>query len=627
MGLRFLAILIILLACFFQACLPEVPRTAPGYYTEGVSKTSYQEETTPAPQLYAGPKRRVAILPVEGNIDYMTGRRAEEILKRILVNSGQFEVRLGASAGADHLVRVTVTRLRKYESGGQGAFVGATQGARSGGLLGMFIGAAIGGALTFKPAEIDARIELVDPKTDGELSSTTVSGEGASLSTDEPEYPDTPAAEVTPPSQNTPMDIAIKEAMNKAVKWMAIHVPFTIQGVGSFVELVSRENLLEKRKGDIVVASARQTDRARVLEVSDNWVKIAVKNGQEGWVYKESLRPSELDETFPPTLNVTRPIGGTQLFNETIEVSGRVWASRGIVSVTVNDQKAEVSQGRFVLEKYPLTFGENSVTVKVTDESGNTATKSVQVTRLKDTSPPEITVSSPRDTIIVTGTEIDVSGKARDNVGVVLVKINDKEAKISEGAFRLSGIPLAPGENFLSIIAEDKAGNRSETTTLTVIRKRDTTPPAITITRPIEGSEVRAKRVAVSGRVTDNSQVASVTVNGRPARVTKGKFTLDRFPLRLGDNSIIVKAKDANGNEAIRKVIVTRFVGPGRNPLSLEDIENLLKNFVEPKRMATLIEDRGIKFEVTEDAKSRLVGAGADNKVIKSLEELFLRVK
>jgi len=107
MGLHFLAILTILLASFFQACLPEVPRTAPGYYTEGVSKTSYQEETTPAPQLYSGPKRRVAILPVEGNIDYMTGRRAEEILKRITEDAKSRLV----GAGADNKVIKSLEEL------------------------------------------------------------------------------------------------------------------------------------------------------------------------------------------------------------------------------------------------------------------------------------------------------------------------------------------------------------------------------------------------------------------------------------------------------------------------------------------------------------------------------------
>jgi len=163
-----------------------------------------------------------------------------------------------------------------------------------------------------------------------------------------------------------------------------------------------------------------------------------------------------------------------------------------------------------------------------------------------------------------------------------------------------------------------------------VVPHPDTIPPALTITRPIKGSKVRTKSVVVTGRASDNRKVVSITVNGRPAKMTKGKFTLDRFPLRLGDNSIIVKAKDEEGNQATRKVIVTRFVGgPPRNPnpLSLEDIADLLKNFVPPKRVVTLIEERGIKFEVTEDAKSRLVQAGANPLVLESLEKLFSSAK
>jgi len=631
MGLRFFTILTVVLAFFIQGCLPEIPRTAARYSTPGAYETSYQESPPFASKRYTGPKRRVAVLPVEGDIDYVTGRRVNEILKRTLNNSGQFEVRLGVSAGADYLVRVTVTGLQKYDSGGKGALAGAAQGAQGGGgLLGMAFGAIIRGALTFKPAEINARIELVDPKTERDLSSTTVSGEGTPVSSGDPDDPDTEVAEISSSPQFTPMDIAIREAMNEAVRWMAIHTPFTIRGLGSFVEFVSKENVLEKRKGNIVIASSKQGDHARVLEIADYWVKIALKSGKEGWVYKESLRPSDIDETFPPTISLMRTMGGSEVFKETIEVSGRVWANAKITTVMVNDQKAEVTQGTFLIKKYPLTFGENSVTIKATDELGNTATKGVKITRLRDTSPPEITVSSPRNNIIITGTTIDVSGLVRDNVGVALVKINDQEAEISKGTFRLSGFPLALGKNLLNIIAEDGAENRSETKTLVVVRKRDTIAPVVTIIRPAKGSEVRAESVTVSGRVTDNIKVASVTVNGRPAKVTKGEFTLERYLLRVGNNSIIVKAKDAEGNKATRKVAVTRVLRgkPGQKALSLEDIEDLLESEVSPKRVVDFwIPERGIKFQVTEHAKSRLLGAGADNGLIKSLEELFLRLK
>jgi len=185
--------------------------------------------------------------------------------------------------------------------------------------------------------------------------------------------------------------------------------------------------------------------------------------------------------------------------------------------------------------------------------------------------------------------------------------------------------------NLLS--AQLAVGQRSEVTerrldlSRILIPHPDTIPPALTISRPTKRSNVMTKSVLVSGSVSDNRKVASVTVNGRPAKVTKRKFTLDSFPLRLGDNYIIVKAKDEEGNEATRKVVVTRFVGPGKNPLSLEDVENLLKNFVLPKRVATLIEKRGIKFEVTEDAKSRLVRAGANPLVFESLDKLFSSAK
>ena len=59
----------------------------------------------------------------------------------------------------------------------------------------------------------------------------------------------------------------------------------------------------------------------------------------------------------------------------------------------------------------------------------------------------------------------------------------------------------------------------------------------------------------------------------------------------------------------------------GKRALSLEDIEGLLKNFVSSKRVTDLIEERGIRFEATDQAKARLMKAGADRQLIQTLEK------
>lgn len=628
---RVLAISTVFLLAFVQVPVPEIARTHRVFPAIQSANAGEQSTETATPKTYTGPKRRIAIQPVEGNIDYTTGQKVADILKDSLASSGEFDVRSGASGGADHLIRANVTRTQQYQSGGAGALGGAAQGLQTGHWLGALLGAVIGGALTFKPAEINARIELVDAKTDKGINSITVSGQGSTPTSSTP-ADDRPASTagtklVQEPSLiTTAMDVAIRDAMDKLVEWLKAQTPFTIQGPGSFIEFMSQESIFERSGGGTATASAKQYERARVLEIGGSWVKVALKGGEEGWVYKEGLRPSEPDETFPLTISLTAPLDGKEQFRAAIEVSGRVWANRPIRSVTVNDKRVEISQGKFVMDKYPLNLGTNSLIIKATDELGGTVTKNLKIVRSKDTSPPTLSLTSHKDNAIVTTATIDLLGEVKDNGGLAWVKVNGREAAITGETFRFSDFPLSLGENNVSITSEDEAGNQSQAITVTVIRKRDTTPPVINITSPRENLEVRTGGVSIAGSVTDDSGVVSVAINDQAAQLTDGRFNMERIPLRVGANSIIVKAKDKAGNEATQQVIVTRVLGgsSGQKALSLQEIEELLTSYVSSKRVADVImPEQGINFEVTDQAKTRLKRAGADNDLIQALERLY----
>lgn len=61
--------------------------------------------------------------------------------------------------------------------------------------------------------------------------------------------------------------------------------------------------------------------------------------------------------------------------------------------------------------------------------------------------------------------------------------------------------------------------------------------------------------------------------------------------------------------------------GQERGPLSEANIEKLLRAGVTPRRMVTLIEEHGVKFEVTEEVRERLKKAGADAEVMEAVEK------
>lgn len=58
----------------------------------------------------------------------------------------------------------------------------------------------------------------------------------------------------------------------------------------------------------------------------------------------------------------------------------------------------------------------------------------------------------------------------------------------------------------------------------------------------------------------------------------------------------------------------------GKKPLTVEEIEYLLQQGVTPHRVASLVEEQGVKFELTEAIKERLKRAGADEGALTAVK-------
>ncbi len=107
--------------------------------------------------------------------------------------------------------------------------------------------------------------------------------------------------------------------------------------------------------------------------------------------------------------------------------------------------------------------GNHVVVVTATDRAGNQA--SVTRTFTIDRTAPELSVASPRDGALIAGSSVTVFGDVSD-LSPVSVTVNGAPAPVSEGTFsRIVG--LTDGENTITVVATDAAGNTS-TVTLTV---------------------------------------------------------------------------------------------------------------------------------------------------------------
>lgn len=100
------------------------------------------------------------------------------------------------------------------------------------------------------------------------------------------------------------------------------------------------------------------------------------------------------------------------------------------------------------------------------------------------------------------------------------------------------------GNHLVEVVATDGAGN---TATASVGFVVDTIRPVFSALLPEHGSVGRTTPIAVSGRVSADTE--SVTVSGQPATCAGGAFSLAGVSLSEGPNDLLLVATDRAGNE------------------------------------------------------------------------------
>ena len=126
-----------------------------------------------------------------------------------------------------------------------------------------------------------------------------------------------------------------------------------------------------------------------------------------------------------------------------------------------------------------LADGLNTITLRATDEIGNTTTTNVSFTLAEagNTNPPTLSVIWPQDGTYVGGSQFTFEGQVNDPTITVTAQIVDAEGNTNtvpglveqNGLVWVQNLPLAAGANTLSITATD-AADRQATSTLTVVQ-------------------------------------------------------------------------------------------------------------------------------------------------------------
>jgi hypothetical protein len=194
-----------------------------------------------------------------------------------------------------------------------------------------------------------------------------------------------------------------------------------------------------------------------------------------------------------PKITLTSPANLSYLNITPTTVTGTV--DDPTATVTINSVSATVVNGAFSVA-LPLAEGPNVVTASATSGSGGVGTASIAVTL--DTTPPRVTITSPREGFVTTSDSITVAGNVND---IVVGTVNDEQAQVSvNGAaaevanrmFSATNVPLNMGQNVIQAVGRDRVGNAA--TTQIIVTRREETQPQI---RLISGNNQTARIGAV----------------------------------------------------------------------------------------------------------------------------------
>jgi len=206
--------------------------------------------------------------------------------------------------------------------------------------------------------------------------------------------------------------------------------------------------------------------------------------------------------------------------------------------------------------------GRYTLTVSVTD-AVTLKTDVPPVTFTIDKTSPAITVLYPAANAELTTPQVVVVGDSDDAITVTVNETIDTTIDATEKKYA-SDLPLdlLEGENALTVVGVDRAGN---STTLTQIVRLDTRAPELAITAPAANACLTTPTIEVAGTVGDPN-VAGIRVSVAPGTATPIDATLsaDRrtwtasvtFPAE-GKFVVSATARDNGGHESVASVQVS----------------------------------------------------------------------
>ena len=265
-------------------------------------------------------------------------------------------------------------------------------------------------------------------------------------------------------------------------------------------------------------AIAGMTRNVSELAPGTHTVAAVVTNGAGlqsnfNWTFTVEL------DTTPPVISAVSPHGITR--EDTARISAAIGDEQSAitkVTIAIDGGSAgtvTLIDGRASRRARGLESGTHTVTVSATSDGG-TSTHSWTFTVDLDTTPPEVSTTSPHGVVIVEKPEISVA--ASDNRGgplTIRISVEDSEGRqvggIAEGSDDGTSSTFVPSAALISgmysvdTTVKDESGNESSASwSFTVLF--DTVPPSITVVAPQGESRIgEERRPIITASYSDNA--------------------------------------------------------------------------------------------------------------------------
>ncbi|MGA1821284.1 MAG: Ig-like domain-containing protein [Thermoplasmatota archaeon] len=276
------------------------------------------------------------------------------------------------------------------------------------------------------------------------------------------------------PPDTEPPTITIEAPVNDAVVSMQ---GITVSGTASDNRGVSLvEVRLNSGSWNSAAGTTSWSIRINLIE-GENTVEVRAADdaGNTGAAFVDvTYDPGEPPDTEKPVVSIESPVEGAVFNIDSITVSGTASDNSCTcrVEVNVNGGNLMMATGRqswsidIILEE-----GDNFITARATDDSGNVGFDSVtvqyEILEPVDATAPEISITSPSSGTQTAEGRIEARGTASDEKGIekVEIKLNEGSWRIASGTSTWSiALDLIEGENSITARATDIAGNQKEVT-------------------------------------------------------------------------------------------------------------------------------------------------------------------